>query len=83
LPPSVPDCEVWPQADVVVVVVVCAEFTVRPMVTDWVCTGLLESLTLNVSAVALAGAVGVPVIAPVDAFNDRPAGSVPEVNDQV
>jgi len=36
-----------------------------------------------VSAIALAVAVGVPVIAPVDAFSDRPAGSVPEVRDHV
>jgi hypothetical protein len=36
-----------------------------------------------VSATALAVAVGVPVIAPVDVFSDRPAGRVPEVRDQV
>ena len=56
---------------------------VSARVTDFVCTGLLESVSLNVSDVALAVAVEVPVIAPVEAFNDRPAGSVPLVNDQV
>ena len=56
---------------------------VSDRVTDFVCTGLLESVSLNVSAVALAVAVGVPVIAPVEAFNDRPAGSEPLVSDQV
>ena len=35
------------------------------------------------SAVALAAAVGVPLIRPVDAFNARPLGSVPEVSDHV
>ena len=58
------------------------EATVSVRVADFVCTGLLESVSLNVSDVALAVAVGVPVIAPVEAFNDRPAGSEPLVNDQ-
>ena len=56
---------------------------VNARLTDWVWAGLLESVSKNVSAVALAVAVGVPVIAPVEAFNDRPAGSVPLVNNQV
>ena len=47
--------------------------------TDLLCTGMLESVTVNVSAVALAAAVGVPLIAPVAAFKVRPAGSVPLV----
>jgi hypothetical protein len=46
-------------------------------------TGLLESLTLMVSGVALTAAVGVPLIAPVAAFSDSPAGNVPLVNDQL
>jgi hypothetical protein len=50
--------------------------------TLFVWTGTLESVTENVSGVALADAVGVPVIAPELAFNDRPAGSVPAVTDQ-
>jgi hypothetical protein len=51
--------------------------------TDLLCVGLLESVTLKVSAVALAAAVGMPVIAPVDVFNLRPAGSVPLLRDHV
>jgi hypothetical protein len=35
---------------------------------------------LNVNAVAFAVAVGVPLITPVDAFNVRPPGKVPEVS---
>jgi len=41
------------------------------------------SVTVNVIGVAFAAAVGVPVIAPVAAFNKSPAGSVPLVNDQL
>ena len=51
--------------------------------TDLLCAGLLESLTLKVSGVALTAAVGVPVIAPVEAFSARPAGSVPLVSAQL
>jgi hypothetical protein len=47
------------------------------------CAGVLESVTLNVSGEAVTTAVGVPLIAPVKAFNVKPAGSVPEVNCQV
>ena len=56
---------------------------VRLSVTDLVCTGLPESVTLKVNDVALAVAVGVPLIAPVVAFSVSPAGSVPLVKDQV
>jgi hypothetical protein len=42
--------------------------------------GVLESVTLKVSRVAAAAVVGVPVIAPVDAFNVKPAGNVPEAS---
>jgi hypothetical protein len=45
--------------------------------------GLLESVTLKVSGVPVTAAVGVPPSAPVDAFRDSPAGSVPLVMDQV
>jgi hypothetical protein len=48
-----------------------------------VCGGVLESVTLNVSGVAVTNAVGVPATTPVEAFNVKPAGSVPEVNCQV
>lgn len=51
--------------------------------TDLVCTGFPESVTVNVSAVALAVAVGVPAIAPVEAFSARPVGSVPDVSVQI
>ena len=47
------------------------------------CTGLPESLTLKVSAAPDTAAVGVPVMAPVAAFSDNPAGNVPLVSDQV
>ena len=56
---------------------------VSERLTDLLCVGLLESVTLKVSAVALAAAVGMPVIAPVDVFNLRPAGSVPLLRDHV
>jgi hypothetical protein len=47
------------------------------------CCGELESVTLNVSGVAVPSAVGVPLITPVLVFNVSPPGSVPEFNDQV
>ena len=52
---------------------------VRVRLTDLLCAGLLESVTINVSAVALAAAVGVPLITPVAAFKVKPAGRVPLV----
>ncbi len=77
---AVPTC---PLGRVVVAIdnVVGAMVIVR--VADWLCAGLPESVTLKVSEMPLAVAVGVPVIAPVAAFRVRPAGSVPEVNDQL
>jgi hypothetical protein len=57
--------------------------TVRLRLTDLLCAGMLESVTVTVSMVALAVSVGVPVIAPVEAFSARPAGNVPLVNDHV
>lgn len=56
---------------------------VKARLTDFVCAGMLESVTVNVSAVALAAAVEVPVIAPVAAFKVRPAGRAPLVSDQL
>ncbi len=47
------------------------------------CAGLLESLTLKVSAAPDTAVVGVPVMAPVAVFSDNPAGNVPLVSDQV
>jgi hypothetical protein len=51
--------------------------------TDLLCAGALESVTENVSIMALAAAVGVPLRTPVDAFIERPVGSVPELRAQV
>jgi len=73
-----PVCKLCPQ-----VVVVTDEFTVRLRVADMVWAGVPESETLKVSDVALAVAVGVPVIAPVDWLSESPAGSMPLVSDQV
>ena len=48
-----------------------------------VSAGLLESVTLNVTARLLTAAVGVPVIAPVEAFKFAQAGKAPLVTDHV
>jgi hypothetical protein len=48
--------------------------------TDWVCTGLDESVTVKVK-LAVPVAVGLPEITPAAKLS--PAGSVPEVTDQV
>ena len=45
--------------------------------------GLVESVTLKVSAVLVTICDGVPATAPVEAFRVRPVGSVPDVRDQV
>jgi hypothetical protein len=55
------------------------EEIVRLRLTDLLCAGMLESVTVTVSMVALAVSVGVPVIAPVDGFSVSPAGSAPLV----
>ena len=47
------------------------------------CGDFSESLTWKVSAMFDAAAVGVPLIAPLEAFSDSPAGSVPLVMDQL
>ena len=59
------------------------EATVSVRLTFAVWAGEPESVTLNVSAVALATAVGVPLIRPVDGLSVKPPGRVPEVSDQV
>jgi len=51
--------------------------------TEAVCTGLPESVTLKVSAPLVTGADGAPVIAPVSGSKDRPLGKAPEVIDHV
>ena len=51
-----------------------------------VLAGLLESVTVTVKLhgpIAFGGTVGVPVMAPLEALRLSPAGSEPEVIDQV
>ena len=59
------------------------EEIVNVILTDLLTGGVLESATWNVRAAFVTACVGVPVIAPVAAFNMRPAGSVPLVSDHV
>jgi hypothetical protein len=59
------------------------EEIVNISLTDLLPAGVLESATWNVRAVFVTACVGVPVIAPVAAFNMRPAGNVPLVSDHV
>ena len=66
-----------------VVMVSGAGKIVRVRLAEAVCTGEPESVTLKVSGVAVTGVLGVPLIRPVAAFNDKPAGKVPAVNCQV
>lgn len=40
----------------------------------------MESVTLNVSAALGTGAVGVPLIRPIDVFSAKPVGRIPEVS---
>ena len=54
--------------------IVSVRFTVA------VCAEDPESVTLNVSGVAVTGVVGVPPISPVEAFSAKPAGNVPAVS---
>ena len=55
------------------------EEIVNISLTDLLPAGVLESVTWNVGAVLVTACVGVPVIAPVAAFNMSPAGNVPLV----
>jgi|ERR1017187_10567836 hypothetical protein len=57
--------------------------TVKVRFAVAVCAGEPESVTLKLNGVALAVAVGVPLIRPDDAFRINPAGRVPEVNCQL
>ena len=52
-------------------------------VTLFVCAGLPESVTWKVTDVPFIATVGVPLIAPLEAFKDNPAGSVPDVSDHI
>ena len=56
--------------------------TVSDRVVDFVCTGLLLSVTLTVKVNAPL-AVGVPDITPSEAARPKPAGKLPEVIDQM
>lgn len=67
----------------VVVTLSSALVIVSEKVAEVLSGGELESVTLNVSGVAVTGEVGVPLIAPVVELNVNPGGSVPEVNCQV
>lgn len=74
----------WPLGRDVVVIASGATLlvvvSVSPVVA--VSAGLLASVTLKVSGVPDTATVGVPVIAPVDAFSESPAGKLPLVSDQ-
>ena len=52
---------------------------VNVRLTVAVCAEEPESVTLKVSGVALATAVGVPPIRPLEAFRLKPAGRVPDI----
>ena len=52
-------------------------------VTEALCCGVPESVTWNVSGVAVTGEVGVPLTTPLVVFSVNPPGRVPEVNCQV
>jgi hypothetical protein len=59
------------------------EEIVNISLTDLLPGGVLESVTWKVRAVLAIACVSVPVIAPVAAFNIRPAGNVPLMSDHV
>ena len=77
---AAPTC---PFGNVVVVMCSVEAVTVSVSVTLALCAGVLESVALKVSELAEAAAVGVPVMAPVAAFSDSPAGKVPAVSAQL
>jgi hypothetical protein len=56
---------------------------VRLRFTERLCSGLLESVTVKVSEMPFALALGVPEIAPVDELSKRAAGRVPLVSDHL
>ena len=67
-------------ADDVIVSAVAA--TVMEVATDFVCAGLLLSLTIAVK-VNVPVTVGVPEITPLPAASANPVGRAPEVIDQL
>ena len=62
---------------------VVAGTIVRVRLTVLVCCGLPESFTWNDKGVLATLTVGVPVMAPVEAFSESPVGMVPLVSDHV
>ncbi len=77
---ATPTC---PFGSEVVVIVSVLAVVVSVSAAVALCTGLPESLTLKLSEAPDTAMVGVPVMAPVAAFNDSPEGNVPPVSDQV
>ena len=65
------------------IVTTAVEEIVNVSLADLLAGGVPESATWNVRGVLVTVCVGVPVIAPVEAFNVRPAGSVPLVSDHI
>ena len=65
------------------VMLTAVEEIVNISLTDLLPGGALESATWNVRAVLVAVCVGVPEIAPVEAFKVRPVGRVPLVSDHI
>ena len=59
------------------------ETTVSVRFTVFDCCGVLESFTWKVNARLLTAAVGVPVIAPVEAFRLAQVGKAPLATDHV
>ena len=55
----------------------------RVRLTVFANAGLLESVIWNVRGVLETKTVGVPVMAPVEALRESPAGRVPLASDQV
>ena len=72
-----------PVGSELVVITSAAAEIVSVKFADVVKAGWLESLTVTVSASPLTAVDGVPLIVPVEAPSDSPAGSVPLAIDQV
>lgn len=77
-----PICPLGKEVVVIANVAGAAVTIVSVRLTVCVCTELLASVTLNVRALALAVAEGVPAIAPEEGFRTRPAGKLPEARVQ-
>jgi hypothetical protein len=72
-----------PLGSEVVVMASVGETTVSVRFTVFDCCGVLESFTWKVNARLLTAAVGVPVIAPVEAFKLAQDSKLPLDTDQV